>query len=166
MLLIQFQEHSVPAVSCPFAPYRRNRRRAYIRRHPRMCMHIQGFINWIMPDEMFVRDASGYPRGERPFKTTLLALFRPASCSFVSLHPAVSPSSLSSLLPFASPFSRDPAPFAETGYGNWRTRESRSPLFVPRTPTRPILVSNSSHVSDPEDKTLRSRDRARSAPAR
>lgn len=170
MLLIQFQEHSGRAVSCPFAPYTGEiegaRIHTYIHTH-RAC--VQGFINWITPDETSVRDASGCPRGERLFRATLLAPFRPANRSFVSLHPPSRfppPPPPPSPRSFTSSSSRDLASFAETGYRNWRTRESRSPLSVPRAQTRPISASNSSHVSDPGDKTLRPRDKARSAPAR
>lgn len=61
MLLIQFQEHSGRAVSCPFAPYRRNRRRGIHTRIVRACVR-PGFHKLdYAPDEMSVRDASGYP---------------------------------------------------------------------------------------------------------
>lgn len=61
-----------------------------------MRAYVQGFINWITPDEMSVRDASGcVERGERPFRAIPLALFRPCRLAF---HP----SSLYSSLP--SPF--------------------------------------------------------------
>lgn len=93
MLLIQFQEHSGRAVSCPFAPYTGEIEGAYTYiRTRRAC--VQGFINWITPDETSVRDASGYPRGERPFRATPLLPFRPANRS--SISPSVSFSSSSS----------------------------------------------------------------------
>ena len=116
---------------------------------------IQGFINWITSDETSVRDASGYSRGERPFRATLLHLFLSVQriASRFILHLLLVLLLLLSLSPSTSS-SRDLASFAETGYENWRTRESRSLLSVPRAPTWPISTSNSSHVSDPGDKTL------------
>ena len=94
-------------------------------------------------------------REERGHSERLYFTFSsPTSC--VSLHPP-SPSCPPPpfiLLSLSTSSSRDLASFAETGYENWRTRESRSLLSVPRAPTWPISTSNSSHVSDPGDKTL------------
>lgn len=88
------------------AIYRRNRRRAYTHTYVscvRAC--VQGFINWITPDETSVRDASGYPRGERPFRATLLHLF-------LSVQRSASRFNLHLLLVFLLllPFSPSPLP--------------------------------------------------------
>lgn len=98
---------------------------------------------------MFVRDASGYPRGERPFKRDSARSFPPcASCTTVSLRPTVS-FSPSHSLPFFLHFSLFPAirllsRRQDTGTDGRGNHEA--PLFADLN-ARPISVSNSSHVS-------------------
>lgn len=152
MLLIQFQEYSVKTWSFPVHSRCTDEIEGT---HVYACVYIcvlrPGFhkldyTRWNVRARRCIRLLE---RNERPFRAILLALFRFTRWFSLSLHPHFI---LSLLLSFSSFLFRNLASFAETGYGDWRIRESRFPLSIPRVQTRSILTWNSSHVSDPRIK--------------
>lgn len=131
MVLIQFQKYSEQAVSCPFAPYRQNRRCTFILLRTHMCTRtrarcVQGFINWITltkrppktREHPALRKETGHSkRLSSPFSS----LRRPTLLYPLPFHLYPSCFSSSSSPPPPASSSHDLVSFAETGYGDWRT---------------------------------------------
>ena len=116
------------------------------------CTLRPGFHKLDYAYEASARDerASGSPKGDRAFKTTLFALFLPSLSASLRLFPSrFSSSSFLRLLrhPPHTILFLSRRQDTETD-GRTDGRESRSPLSVPRAPTWPISSRHSSHVSN------------------